>query len=62
MNETNPLDKTEKEMTVSYKNGRFESVPYIRIANKLLTKYGFNGNDKILVTYEKEKIIIIPKK
>lgn len=51
-----------KNMIVSYKPGTGFSggkpMPYIRITNKFLQKYGFEHGDKIVVKYRKGKITI----
>ena len=53
---------TRKQMSVGYKPGTigFEKtvVPYIRITNNLLTKYGFDYKDKICVEYRKNTLTI----
>lgn len=51
-----------KNMTISYKPGTdyldSKPMPYIRITNKFLQKYGFEHGDKIVVKYQKGKITI----
>lgn len=52
-------------MRVSYKPGTSslgnKPMPYIRITNKFLQKYGFEHGDKIVVKYKKNKITITKK-
>lgn len=51
-----------RNMKVSYKPGTdnlgSKPMPYIRITNKFLQKYGFEYGDKIVVKYQKGKITI----
>ncbi|MCK9556397.1 hypothetical protein M0R36_11405 [bacterium] len=52
------MRKTVRFQTVSYKSRTTGSVPYIRIANKILEKYGFRCGDKIVIVYQKEKLTV----
>jgi DNA invertase Pin-like site-specific DNA recombinase len=48
-----------KFQTITYKPGeRHEQTPCIRIANKLLKKYGFEIGDKVEVVYQRNKLTI----
>jgi antitoxin component of MazEF toxin-antitoxin module len=53
------MGKSVKLQTITYKPGeRREQTPCIRIANKLLKKYGFKIGDKVEVVYQKNKLTI----
>ncbi len=53
------MGKSVKFQTITYKPGdRRAQTPCIRIANKLLKKYGFVIGDKVEVVYQKNKLTI----
>ena len=59
------MEKLIRFQTISYKTGKDytgKPVPYIRIANTILEKYGFNYRDKIVIVYQKEKLIVFTLK
>ena len=59
------MEKLVKLQTISYKTGTGyvgKLVPYIRIANTILEKYGFKYRDKIVIVYQKEKLIVFTLK
>ena len=52
------MKKTVRFQTISYKPGTTDFVPYIRITNKILEKFGFKCGDKIVVVYQNEKLTV----
>lgn len=56
------MKKTVRFQTISYQPGSVDSVPYIRIANKILEKYGFKCGGKIVIIYQKEKLTVFTSK